>query len=214
MRPDVPIAAFDLLRDPRERALQALLQHGDLVLNRARRRGSTPIIQYCPICLGRGRAAYWRRGWRCSLEVVCFIDGCFLMDACWRCGAPIKSLLPTAPSPDFLCGTCGVRLAEAPSLRMAETIADQVMVYCVLACVAVPVPSEGVTSDGREYIDHLSSGVLRGTNPANAADRLRAITLEAWRHREAFARWKARARRQRRGTTRRRVRPYATAALP
>jgi len=80
MRPDVPIAAFDLVRDPRERAPQALLQHGDLVLNRARRRGSTPIIQYCPICLGRGRAAYWRRGWRCSLEVVCFIDGCFLMD--------------------------------------------------------------------------------------------------------------------------------------
>jgi len=102
--------------------------------------------------------------------------------------------------------------AEAPSLRMAETIADQVMVYCVLACVAVPVPSEGVTSDGREYIDHLSSGVLRGTNPANAADRLHAITLEAWRHRKAFARWKAR--RQRRGMTRRGVRPYATAALP
>src|SRR5271166_1030335 len=126
------------------------------------------------------------------------------MDACWRCGALLDSLLPTAPSPDFLCGTCGGRLAEAPSLRMAETIADQVMVYCVLACVAVPVPSEGVTSDGREYIDHLSSGVLRGTNPANAADRLHAS--------KAFARWKAR--RQRRGKTRRRVRPYATAALP
>jgi len=134
------------------------------------------------------------------------------MDACWRCGALIESLLPTAPSPDFLCGTCGARLAEAPSLRMAETIADQVMVYCVLACVAVPVPFEGVTSDGREYIDHLSSGVLRGTNPANAADRLRAVTLEAWRHRKAFARWKAR--RQRRGKTRRKVRSYAAAALP
>ena len=95
---------------------------------------------------------------------------------------------------------------------MAETIADQVMVYCVLACVAVPVPFEGVTSDGREYIDHLSSGVLRGTNPANAADRLRAVTLEAWRHRKAFARWKAR--RQRRGKTGRKVRSYAAAALP
>ena len=63
-------------------------------------------------------------------------------------------------------------------------------------------------------ITELASGVLRGTNLANAADRLYAVTLEAWRHREAFARWKARARRQRRGTTRRKVRSYAAAALP
>ena len=53
-------------------------------------------------------------------------------------------------------------------------------------------------------ITELASGVLRGTNLANAADRLYAVTLEAWRHRKAFAPWKAR----------RKVRSYAAAALP
>ena len=60
--------------------------------------------------------------------------------------------------------------AEAPSLRMAETIADQVMVYCVLACVAVPVPSEGVTSDGREYIDPCLSGCHPYPLPVECGD--------------------------------------------
>jgi len=78
--------------------------------------------------------------------------------------------------------------------------------------VTVPAWSDSVTDHGQEYVTELASGVLRGTNPANAADRLRAVTLEAWQHRKAFARWKAR--RQRRGTTRRTVRPYATATLP
>src|SRR5271166_4632091 len=83
-----------------------------------------------------------------------------------------------------------------------------------LAGVTVPAWSDSVTDHAQEYITELASGALRGANPMNAADRLYAVTLEAWRHREAFARWKARARRQRRGTTRRKVRPYATASLP
>jgi hypothetical protein len=48
---------------------QALLCHGDLVLDRSRRGRSTPITQYCPICLGRGAMAHLRRGWRFSIEV-------------------------------------------------------------------------------------------------------------------------------------------------
>src|SRR5208283_3696414 len=42
------------------------------------------------------------------------------------------------------------------------------------ACVTVPAWSDSVTDHGQEYVTELASGVLRGTNPANAADRLRA----------------------------------------
>src|SRR5271157_6197061 len=134
------------------------------------------------------------------------------MDACWQCGALLSPLSLAAPSPDFSCVTCGARLADTPSLGLSEAIADQMMLYSGLACVTVPAWSDSVTDHGQEYVTELVSGSLRGTNPANAADRLRAVTLEAWQHRKAFARWKAR--RQRRGTTRRTVRPYATATLP
>jgi len=74
------------------------------------------------------------------------------------------------------------------------------------ACVTVPAWSDSVTDHGQEYVTELVSGSLRGANPMNAADRLYAVTLEAWRHRKAFARWKAR--RQRRGKT-----PQESAAL-
>ena len=80
--------------------------------------------------------------------------------------------------------------------------------------MTVPARSDSVTDHGQEYVTELASGALRGANPMNAADRLYAVTLEAWRHRKASARWKVRAGRQRRGKARRRVRPYATASLP
>jgi hypothetical protein len=46
---------------------------------------ATPIIQYCPIRLGRGATAHLRRGWRFVLEVVCSTDGSSLRDTCRRC---------------------------------------------------------------------------------------------------------------------------------
>ena len=210
MRADVPIAFFSMHNDPRERAMQALLQHGGLVLKRMRRGRSTPILQYCPVCLAGDREAYLRRGWYFPLEVVCFNDGCLLMDACWQCGALLDPLSLAAPSPEFRCLACGARLADAPSLRLSEAIADQVMLYCALACAAVPPGTDCITDQGRDYIDALACGALRGTNPMNAVDRLHAVTLEAWHHRVAFARWKAR---RRRGTRRRKGRSYAAAAL-
>ena len=113
------------------------------------------------------------------------------MDACWQCGALLSPLSLAAPSPDFSCVTCGARLADTPSLGLSEAIADQMMLYSGLACVTVPAWSDSVTDHGQEYVTELVSGSLRGANPMNAADRLYAVTLEAWRHRKAFARWKA-----------------------
>ncbi|MBV8337794.1 MAG: TniQ family protein [Alphaproteobacteria bacterium] len=188
MRADAPLASSD----QRESVLQALLRHGDLVLNRTHRGRSKPIIQYCPICLGRGDAAYLRRGWRFSIEVACFNDGCFLLDACWRCGALVDPLSSAHPSADFLCVKCGDRLAAAPSLHMPETVTDQTILYQTLFTLLFSFGRDHITIRGEEYIEELSSGALRGTNPANAADPHNAIISEAWRICRAAARANAR----------------------
>jgi hypothetical protein len=183
LRADAPIPSFD----SRESILQALLRHGDLVLNRARRGRSAPIVQYCPVCLGRGDAAYLRRGWRFSLEVVCFNDGCFLLDSCWQCAALLDPLSQTVPCTEFLCVKCAAPLAKAPSVRMAESISDQLTLYYALDRLAFFFSRDFVGVEGQDYIVTLSSGDLRGTNPANAADRHNAVMLEAWRLRQVIA---------------------------
>jgi hypothetical protein len=137
MRPDVTPDPGDL----RGRVQQRLLRHGDLVLNRSRRgrRRGIPVIQYCPVCLRRDRA-YLRRGWRFSLEVACFDDGCFLLDACWRCGALLDPLAQTVPSDEFICIKCAAPLARAPSLSVRDSVGDQDMLYAALDRLAEPTP--------------------------------------------------------------------------
>ncbi len=188
LRTDVPMRSAYIGEDVQ----QALLRHGDLVLNRSRRDRSTPIIQYCPICLGRGAMAHLRRGWRFSIEVVCSIDGCFLLDACWRCGGLLSPLSLTVPCTEFLCVQCGASLAKAPSLRMDATLSDQLMLYSGIAHLAFLLSSDVVSVRGEDYIATLSSGDLRGTNPANSADRHNAVMLEAARWRQVVARAKNR----------------------
>jgi hypothetical protein len=186
LRANVPMRSAYIGEDVQ----QALLRHGDLVLNRSRRGRSTPIIQYCPICLGRGATAHLRRGWRFSIEVVCSIDGCFLLDACWRCGGLVSPLSLTVPCSEFLCVQCGASLAKAPSLRMDATLSDQLMLYSGIAHLAFLLSSDVVSVRGEGYIATLSSGDLRGTNPANSADRHNAVMLEAARWRQVVARAK------------------------
>ena len=181
MRADVPLRYFG----PFDRVLQALLRHGDLVLNRARRGRSTPIVQYCPICLDRGAAAYLRRSWRFSIAVVCCLDGCFLLDACWRCGAVLDALALGTPSTDVLCATCGARLSAAPSLHMPETLRDQQLLFAALRRMLFSREPERITPAGQATIDALAAGSLRGTNPANPAERHNAVMMEAWRIRNA-----------------------------
>ena len=177
MRADAPIRSTDF----RERVQRALLRHGDLVLNRSRRGRSVPVIQYCPVCLGGDDTAYLRRGWRFSVEIVCHRDGCLLLDSCWRCGALLNPLAQTVPSSEFLCVKCGVPFARAPSLCLGETIRDQMLVYHQLERLAFSISPDVIGILAEEYIDELSASDLRGTNPANPADRHNAITAEGWR---------------------------------
>lgn len=168
--------------DERGQVQQALLQHGDLALNRYRggRGRGVPVTQYCPVCLGSEHSAYLRRGWRFSLEVVCSEDGCFLIDACWRCGALLDPLSHAAPCASFVCRGCGAPLAKAPSVRMSETLEDQAAVYGELHRRLRWVTAGLAEFRLEEYIRRLSAGDLRGTNPTNAADRHCAVMLEAW----------------------------------
>jgi hypothetical protein len=167
----------------REQVQSTLLRHGDLVLNRYH--GSSgravPIMQYCPVCLGAERTAYLRRGWRFSIEVACVEDGCFLLDACWKCGALLDPLVQTVPTTAFACVKCCAPLAKAPSLRMREAVGEQAAIYEELHRLAVTVADDVAGSPALGYIERLSSGDLRGTNPDNAAHRHNAVMLEAWR---------------------------------
>ena len=189
MRPDVPID----LDDDRENVQRALLRHGDLVLNRSRRGRSKPIIQYRPVCLSQD-APYLRRGWRFSLEVVCYTDGCLLMDSCWCCGALLDPLSHGVPCTEFACVKCGAALAEAPSVCLSETVTDQRALYRELHRLAFIASHTFVGIPGQDYINMLSSGDLRGTNPSNAADRHNAVMLEALRLRQAPERHRDRPR--------------------
>jgi hypothetical protein len=185
MRPDVTPDPGDL----RGRVQQRLLRHGDLVLNRSRRgrRRGIPVIQYCPVCLLRDRA-YLRRGWRFSLEVACFDDGCFLLDACWRCGALLDPLAQTVPSDEFICIKCAAPLARAPSLSVRDSVGDQDMLYAALDRLA-PKRDGYRAQHGdddyigwheRDYVTALSAGDLHGTHPTDAATRLAALMLAVW----------------------------------
>ena len=81
---------------------------------------------------------------------------------------------------------------------MPETRLDQMTVVAALMCILFSTGPDRITILGEEYIDALSFGALRGTNPANPADRHDAVMLEAWRIREATGRSKARAKHRRR----------------
>jgi hypothetical protein len=102
----------------------------------------------------------------------------------------LSPLSLTVPCSEFLCVQCGASLAKAPSLRMDATLSDQLMLYSGIAHLAFLLSSDVVSVRGEDYIATLSSGDLRGTNPANSADRHNAVMLEAARWRQVVARAK------------------------
>jgi hypothetical protein len=138
------------------------------------------MTQYCPVCLKSEQTRYLRRGWRFSLEVVCSDDGCFLLDACWKCGALLDPLSVAVPCAEFVCCKCSAPLAKAPSLRLRETIQDQSRVYDELHRRVSDAAAGFAEYSLYELIQRLSAGKLRGTNPTNAAERHNTVMAEAW----------------------------------
>jgi hypothetical protein len=92
----------------------------------------------------------------------------------------------------FIRKLCGGFVRAKGSLHVPETVTDQIILYQTLATLLFSAGRDHSTIRGEEYIEELSSGALRGTNPANAADRHYAIMSEAWRICTAAARANAR----------------------
>jgi hypothetical protein len=64
--------------------------------------------------------------------VACFKHGCFLLDACWRCGALLDPLAQIVPSDGFLCVRCSAPLAGAPCRFVPDSVRDQAVLYRAL----------------------------------------------------------------------------------
>lgn len=165
--------------ESRPRVHQAVMLYGDLVLQRQRRgRCVGPIIQYCPVCLARSHTAFLRRGWRFSFEVACWDDGCLLLDSRWKCGAAVNPLAQAVPSSDFRCAKCHARLAEAVPARMDKLIAAQTVIYTRIERLAFFCNVDFISPFVADYLKFLATAGLRGTNPANTADRVACVIQE------------------------------------
>jgi len=81
---------------------------------------------------------------------------------------------------------------------MIETVRDQQMLFAALMCMLFPTEPSRSMMSAQAYIDDLSAGALRGTNPANPADRHHAVIVEAWRIQDAASRQQPRAKRRQR----------------
>jgi hypothetical protein len=70
---------------------------------------------------------------------------------------------------------------------MREAVGEQTAIYAERHRLAFTFADDFVGSPALDYVERLSSGDLRGTNPDTAADRHNAVMLEAWRLRERGA---------------------------
>jgi len=107
---------------------------------------------------------------------------------------------------------CGVPFARAPSLCLGETIRDQMLVYHQLERLAFSISPDVIGILAEEYIDELSASDLRGTNPANPADRHNAIMEEGWRLYGAWEQARAARAAERRARVKRRKAATESAA--
>lgn len=96
----------------------------------APRRRST-WMQYCPLCLAADEAPYFRRQWRLSSRISCFVHRCSLRDRCSNCDAGIASFDQTELRPQHFCARCHFDLRGAPKTsvnaaarRLERAIAD------------------------------------------------------------------------------------------
>ena len=68
---------------------------------------------------------------------------------------------------------------------MPETLRDQQLLFAALRRMLFCREPERIAPAGQATIDALAAGSLRGTNPANPAERHNAVMMEAWRIRNA-----------------------------
>lgn len=87
------------------------------------RQRTSPGLMYCPICLKRDEAPYFRRIWRLAFITMCTTHGVHLLDCCTDCGAAVMphrvDIGPDAVLPRdrslIRCWKCGFDLSAAPT---------------------------------------------------------------------------------------------------
>ncbi len=94
-------------------------------------RNRSTWMQYCPLCLADDEVPYFRRQWRLSSRISCFVHRCSLRDRCPSCRAGIASFDQTELRPQHVCARCSFDLRSAPktsvnaaSRRLERAIAD------------------------------------------------------------------------------------------
>ncbi|MDA8522951.1 TniQ family protein [Acidovorax sp. NCPPB 4044] len=76
--------------------------------------------QYCPACLSADTVPYFRKTWRVSLKTFCLQHGCYLLDRCHACRAPVAfhrvdmDRGETEAAALARCHRCGEDLSNGP----------------------------------------------------------------------------------------------------
>ena len=161
------------------------MRYGDLVLNRRHggRGRAVPIVQYCPVCLGAKHTAYLRRGWRFSIEVACAEDGCFLLDACWKCGAFLIHWRRPCPQPRLCASSAGCHSPRRRRFVSARRLANK---WRSMTNATVAHSPSRTTSPG-----HPPSTTLSGSHPVICGAPIQATppiaTMPSYSKRCAYA---------------------------
>lgn len=103
---------------PRDRLSSMALQpcdyrHMPLPLVIKARRAASTWLQFCPACLGSDQPPYFRRRWRHSTRISCFIHGCGLRDRCPSCHRGITAFAQPRLVGQHVCTSCAYDLRRA-----------------------------------------------------------------------------------------------------
>ncbi len=112
---------------PRDRLSSMALQpcdyrHMPLPLVIKARRAASTWLQFCPACLDSDQPPYFRRGWRHSTRISCFIHRCGLRDRCHRATA---ELLPSLSHGLSASMSAPLALMTAAGIQVPVTIEAQ-----------------------------------------------------------------------------------------
>lgn len=138
---------------PKDRLSSLVLQPRDyrlmpLPLHIKARRATSMWLQFCPACLASDQHPYFRRRWRHSTRISCFIHGCGLRDRCPSCHRGIAAFAQPRLVAQYLCAFCDYDLRRAS--KVPVTIEAQFFelalsrsIVCADDLIAMIRPSNG-----------------------------------------------------------------------
>lgn len=148
---------------PNDRLLSLALQPRDyrrmpLPLHIKARRAASMWLQFCPACLASDEHPYFRKRWRHSTGISCFIHGCGLRDRCPSCHHGIAAFAQPRLVAQYVCACCAYDLRRAS--KVPVTIEAQFFdlalsrsIVCAADLIAMIRPSNG--SKRGDVVAHL-----------------------------------------------------------